>query len=162
MSLVHLTSFHDPCRLLSLPHPPPDPHCAVCHVGPGHGIATCPTERGNGIVQLFTSPALRLTESIKQARPPQLPSPLPPHLPLLPPPSFSLPRSPTSLSLSLPLYVCQLTIHPNYYCLGLQAPFPGCLVHAEIKKNRKPGGTHENAFPTRDHNEAIYGNSFIN
>ncbi|MED6292421.1 hypothetical protein CHARACLAT_000087 [Characodon lateralis] len=74
MSLVHLTSFHDPCRSPLLPPPSPHsthpaplgPHGTVCHIGPGHSIATCPTERGNGIVQSFTSPALQLTESIEQ------------------------------------------------------------------------------------------------
>lgn len=137
MSLVHLTSFHDPCRPPIPPSPPPDPHGAVCHIGPVHGIATCPTERGNGIVQSFTSPALRLTESIKQARPPHLPIPsLPLHLPLLSPPSFPIPRSPfPPLSLYPSLHFCQLTIRPNYYCVGMPAPFPGSTRSCWNKKH---------------------------
>lgn len=109
---------------LVAPHPSPNPgpsrplqaltQGAVCHIGPAwHSIATCPTERGNGIVQSFTSPALRLTESIKQARPPCIsPSPsvaasLPHLLPFLPPPSllFLTPLSQLSLCPPLSLYL---------------------------------------------------------
>lgn len=124
------------------PHPhlplaaPPGPHGAACHIGLGHGIATCPTERGNGIVQSFTSPALRLTESIKQARPPPTPSSHPPN-PLSPsllsslfchlPPS----TNPTPPSLSFSPFLSAL--RPNYYCLRCQRRFLARLDHAEIK-----------------------------
>lgn len=134
MSLVHLTSFHDPCRPPSPLPAPPGPHGVVCHIGPGYGIATCPTERGNGIVQSFTSPALRLTESIKRARPPSTSPPIP-----SPPPfPYSLfchlpPSSNPSPHLSPSFHFCQFSIRPNYYCLGCQRRFLARLDHAEIR-----------------------------
>ncbi|XP_054373945.1 uncharacterized protein LOC118699073 isoform X2 [Molothrus ater] len=56
------------------PGPGPRPRRAVCHRPPGHGAAICP-ERGNGSTQPFTSPAHRLTESIRQDRPSASPPP---------------------------------------------------------------------------------------
>lgn len=126
MSLVHLTSFHDPCM-----HPPTPPSQAltalVCHTqhwALGTALPLAPTERGNGTVQPFTSPALRLTESIKQTQLSPTPytppththsSPLTIHpIPSLPPSSNPSPH----LHLSLPLLF--LSLHyarPNYYSL---------------------------------------------
>ncbi len=68
MSRVHLTSFHDPCR-----PQPPQPAGAVCHILDRAVALPLALERGNGSVQSFTSTALRLTESIKEDRPPSLP-----------------------------------------------------------------------------------------
>lgn len=131
MSLVHLTSFHDPCRSPSptnIPIPPTHPHTAhpaplgphdaVCHSGPGHSIATCPTERGNGIVQSFTSPALQLTESIKQTRPNTHPHTHTPASPQYPPhyPSFSTSLLSLTLSLRPSLFLsifCQLCLYTS-------------------------------------------------
>lgn len=76
-------------RVPAMGSPGPGPRRAVCHRPPGHGAAICP-ERGNGSAQPFTSPARRLTESIRQDRPSASPPP-----PLHPSPS---PHPPLFLS----------------------------------------------------------------
>ena len=80
MGLAHVTSFHDPCR----PRPPPALSALSVIFGLSMALPLAP-ERGNGSVQSFTSPALRLTESIKKGQPPP-PPPTPPPSPPPPPP----------------------------------------------------------------------------
>lgn len=103
MSRVHLTSFHDPCR-----PQPPQPAGAVCHILDRAVALPLALERGNGSVQSFTSPALRLTESIKEDRPP---------------------RSPCAHPFS---FLSALSICPNYFCLGCQRRFLAKGDRAEI------------------------------
>lgn len=103
MSRVHLTSFHDPCR-----PPAPHPAGAVCHILDRAVALPLAPERGNGSVQSFTSTALRLTESIKEDRPP---------------------RSPCAHPFS---FLSALSICPNYFCLGCQRRFLAKGDRAEI------------------------------
>lgn len=103
MSRVHLTSFHDPCR-----PQPPQPAGAVCHILDRAVALPLALERGNGSVQSFTSTALRLTESIKEDRPP---------------------RSPCAHPFS---FLSALSICPNYFCLGCQRRFLAKGDRAEI------------------------------
>ncbi|MEE6458763.1 hypothetical protein FKM82_000419 [Ascaphus truei] len=88
--------------VLSLPPTSPQPGC----LSQGMALPLAP-ERGNGSVQPFTSPAFRLTESIRQDRPhPNL-------LPLL------------QISLSLSLFFSHFYIRLNYFHFGMPELFPG-------------------------------------
>lgn len=93
---------------LFMTHVAPSPPSAVCHILDRAVALPLALERGNGSVQTFTSTALRLTESIKEDRPP---------------------RSPCAHPFS---FLSALSICPNYFCLGCQRRFLAKGDRAEI------------------------------